>query len=91
MLHRCSYRWSTRVLTLLSTVLNPTVIRRAELAFLTSVGSVAAKSKRKKKKETSKRDKLDSECNFTMLSSMDLLSHGNAFGRSLCTEGNAAH
>lgn len=88
MLHRCSYRWSTRVLTLLSTVLNPTVIRRAELAFLTSVGSVAAK---RKKKETSKRDKLDSEYNFTTLSSMELLSRGNAFGRSLCTEGNAAH
>lgn len=49
------------------------------------------KAKEKKKKETSKRDKLDSECNFTMLSSTELLSRGNAFGRSLCTEGNAAH
>lgn len=34
-------------------MLNPKVVRRAELAFLTSVGSVAAKIRRKKKKKTS--------------------------------------
>ena len=44
-----------------------------------------------RKKKTRKMEKLDSECNFTVFNSTDLLSHGNAAGRSLCLEGNGVH
>lgn len=43
--------------------------------------------KKQGRKKTSKREKLDSECSFTVFSITGLLSHGNAFGRSLCLEG----
>lgn len=48
------YRWSTGVLTSLSTMPNPKVIKRPDLSVLTSVGSAAAKIKEEKRQAKGK-------------------------------------